>query len=87
MIREEKEKEKAIDNISYRITKDKKQEDTMMAKLTKQQKAVLKKKQNLANMMGESIKIENIINDPLFKTIGDKNKPATAEEIQEFLNK
>ena len=38
-------------------------------------------------MMGESIKIENIINDPLFKTIGDKNKPATAEEIQEFLNK
>ena len=87
MIREEKEKEKAIDNISYRITKDKKQEDMMMAKLTKKQKMVLKKKQNLTNMMGESIKIENIINDPLFKTIGDKNKPATAEEIQEFLNK
>ena len=56
MIREEKEKEKAIDNISYRITKDKKQEDMMMAKLTKKQKMVLKKKQNLANMMGESIK-------------------------------
>ena len=87
MIREEKEKEKAIDNISYRITKNKKQENMMMAKLTKKQKMVLKKKQNLANMMGESIKIENIINDPLFKTIGDKNKPATAEEIQEFLNK
>ena len=87
MIREEKEKEKAIDNISYRITKDKKQEDMMMAKLTKKQKMVLKKKQSMANMMGESIKIENIINDPLFKTIGDKNKPATAEEIQEFLNK
>ena len=87
MIREEKEKEKAIDNISYRITKDKKQEDMMMAKLTKKQKMVLKKKQNLANMMGESIRIQDIMNDPLFKTIGDKKKPATAEEIQEFLNK
>jgi hypothetical protein len=87
MIREEKEKEKAIDNISYRITKDKKQEDIMMAKLTKKQKQVLEKKQNLANMMGESIRIQDIINDPLFKTIGDKKKPATAEEIQEFLNK
>jgi hypothetical protein len=87
MIREEKEKEKAIDNISYRITKDKKQEDMMMAKLTKKQKQVLEKKQNLANMMGESIRIQDIINDPLFKTIGDKKKPATAEEIQEFLNK
>ena len=72
MIREEKEKEKAIDNISYRITKDKKQEDMMMAKLTKKQKMVLKKKQNLANMMGEPIKVEDIVNDPLFKSIGDK---------------
>ena len=81
MIREEKEKEKAIDNISYRITKDKKQEDMMMAKLTKKQKQVLEKKQNLANMMGESIRIQDIMNDPLFKTIGDKKKPATAEEI------
>ena len=85
MIREEKEKEKAIDNISYRITKDKKQEDMMMAKLTKKQKVVLKKKQNLANMMGESIEIEKIINDPLFKTIGSKKNPATKEEIKEFL--
>tara|TARA_A100000172_G_scaffold59_1_gene43 strand:- start:87 stop:350 length:264 start_codon:yes stop_codon:yes gene_type:complete len=87
MIRDKEEKEKAIDNISYKITKDKKQEDTMMAKLTKQQKAVLKKKQNLANMMGESLRIQDIMNDSLFKTIGDKKKPATAEEIQEFLNK
>ena len=82
-----KEEKEAIDNITYKIDKDKKIEDTMVAKLNKKQKMVLKKKQNLANMMGESIKIENIINDPLFKTIGDKNKPATAEEIQEFLNK
>ena len=82
-----KEEKEAIDNITYKVDKDKKIEDTMVAKLNKKQKMVLKKKQNLANMMGESIKIENIINDPLFKTIGDKNKPATAEEIQEFLNK
>ena len=82
-----KEEKEAIDNITYKMDKDKKIEDTMIAKLSKKQKMVLKKKQNLANMMGESIKIENIINDPLFKTIGDKNKPATAEEIQEFLNK
>ena len=48
---------------------------------------VLKKKQNLANMMGESIKVEDVINDPLFKTIGDKNSPATKEEVKEFLEK
>ena len=34
------EKEKAIDNISYKMDKDKKQEDMMMAKLTKNQKKV-----------------------------------------------
>ena len=75
------------DNIKYRDKKDELQKDMMMAKLTKKQKQVLEKKQNLANMMGESIRIQDIMNDPLFKTIGDKKKPATAEEIQEFLNK
>tara|TARA_Y100001937_G_scaffold71297_1_gene97059 strand:+ start:262 stop:522 length:261 start_codon:yes stop_codon:yes gene_type:complete len=80
-----KEEKKAIDNITYKIDKDKKIENTMVAKLTKQQKTVLKKKQNLANMMGESIKIEDVVNDPIFKTIGDKKKPATKEEIKEFL--
>ena len=81
-----KEKE-AIDNITYKMDKDKKIEDTMIAKLSKKQKMVLKKKQNLANMMGESIKVEDVINDPLFKTIGDKNSPATKEEVKEFLEK
>ena len=80
-----KEEKEAIDNITYKMDKDKKIEDTMIAKLSKKQKMVLKKKQNLANMMGESIKVEEVINDPLFKTIGDKNSPATKEEVKEFL--
>ena len=82
-----KEEKEAIDNITYKMDKDKKIEDTMIAKLSKKQKMVLKKKQNLANMMGESIEIEKIVNDPLFKTIGDKNSPATKEEVKEFLEK
>ena len=80
-----KEEKEAIDNITYKIDKDKKIEDTMVAKLNKKQKMVLKKKQNLANMMGEPIKVEDIVNDPLFKSIGDKNSPATKEEVKEFL--
>ena len=80
-----KEEKEAIDNITYKMDKDKKIEDTMVAKLNKKQKMVLKKKQNLANMMGESIKVEDVINDPSFKTIGDKNSPATKEEVKEFL--
>ena len=80
-----KEEKEAIDNITYKMDKDKKIEDTMVAKLNKKQKMVLKKKQNLANMMGESIKVEDIVNDPLFKSIGDKNSPATKEEVKEFL--
>ena len=80
-----KEEKEAIDNITYKMDKDKKIEDTMVAKLNKKQKMVLKKKQNLANMMGEPIKVEDIVNDPLFKSIGDKKSPATKEEVKEFL--
>ena len=80
-----KEEKEAIDNITYKIDKDKKIEDTMVSKLNKKQKMVLKKKQNLANMMGEPIKVEDIVNDPLFKSIGDKKSPATKEEVKEFL--
>ena len=80
-----KEEKEAIDNITYKVDKDKKIEDTMVAKLNKKQKMVLKKKQNLANMIGEPIKVEDIVNDPLFKSIGDKKSPATKEEVKEFL--
>ena len=79
------ENKKVQDNVSYKSDKDKKQEYMMKAKLTKKQKLVLKKKQNLANMMGEPIKVEDIVNDPLFKTIGSNKDPATKEEIKEFL--
>ena len=82
-----KEEKEAIDNITYKVDKDKKIEDTMVAKLNKKQKMVLKKKQSMANMMGESVKIEDIINDPGFKALGSKKEPATREEIEEFLNK
>tara|TARA_R100001079_G_scaffold30001_1_gene15163 strand:+ start:243 stop:506 length:264 start_codon:yes stop_codon:yes gene_type:complete len=87
MIKEKKEKERAIDNLSYQQDKSKKQEDMMMAKLTNMQKSVLKLKKKNSEQMGEPIKIEDIMNDPVFQTIGDKKKPATKEEIQEFLNK
>tara|TARA_R100001086_G_scaffold2820_1_gene1935 strand:+ start:241 stop:504 length:264 start_codon:yes stop_codon:yes gene_type:complete len=87
MIKEKKEKERAIDNLSYQQDKSKKQEDMMMAKLTNMQKSVLKLKKKNSEKMGEPIKIEDIMNDPVFQTIGDKKKPATKEEIQEFLNK
>ena len=87
MIKEKKEKERAIDNLSYQQDKSKKQEDMMMAKLTNMQKSVLKLKKKNSEAMGEPIKIEDIMNDPVFQTIGDKKEPATKEEIQEFLNK
>ena len=83
-IRDEEEK-KAIDNISYKIDRDKKTDDMLFAKLNKKQKAVLNKKKKIANMTGESVDIKQVVNDKLFKTIGDKKNPATAKEIKEFL--
>ena len=75
------------DNIKYRDKKDELQKNMMMAKLTNMQKSVLKKKQKMANAMGEPMNTEALVNDPLFKKIGDENNPATKEEINEFLNK
>ena len=46
------ENKKVQDNVSYKSDKDKKQEYMMISKLTKKKKLVLKKKQNLSNMMG-----------------------------------
>ena len=75
------------DNIKYRDKKDELQKDMMMAKLTSMQKSVLKKKQKMATAMGKPVNTETLVNDPLFKKIGDENNPATKEEINEFLNK
>ncbi len=41
----------------------------------------------MATAMGEPMNTEALVNDPLFKKIGDENNPATKEEINEFLNK
>ena len=83
-IRDEEEK-KAIDNISYKIDRDKKTDDMLFAKLNKKQKAVLNKKKKIADMIGEPVDIKQLVNDKLFKAIGDKKNPATAKEIKEFL--
>ena len=86
-IKEEQKKNgmKIVDNMDG----EKSAEDKLnmkVAKLTNMQKSVLKLKRKNSQAMGEPIKIEDIMNDPVFKTIGDKKKPATKEEIQEFLN-
>jgi hypothetical protein len=87
-IKEEEQKKngmKIVDNMDG----EKSAEDKLnmkVAKLTNMQKSVLKLKRKNSQAMGEPIKIEDIMNDPVFKTIGDKKKPATKEEIQEFLN-
>jgi hypothetical protein len=83
-IRKEEEK-KAIDNITYKMDKDKKTDDMLFAKLNKQQKLVLNKKKKIADMTGEPVNIKQLVNDKLFQTIGDKKNPATEAEIKEFL--
>ena len=88
-IKEEEQKKngmKVVDNMDG----EKSAEDKLnmkVAKLTNMQKSVLKLKRKNSQAMGEPIKIEDIMNDPVFQTIGDKKEPATKEEIQEFLNK
>ena len=83
-IRKEEEK-KAIDNITYKIDKDKKIDDMLFAKLNKQQKSVLNKKKRIADSTGQNVDIKQLVNDKLFKAIGDKKNPATESEIKEFL--
>ena len=83
-IRKEEEK-KAIDNITYKMDKEKKTDDMLFAKLNKQQKLVLNKKKKIADMTGEPVDIKQLVNDKLFQTIGDKKNPATEAEIKEFL--
>ena len=81
------EKEKtAIDNLTYGSDKFKKQEKMMIAGLTKKQKTALKTKNNLAKRMGESVNVNEVLNDPGFIAGGDKKDPATKEEVEAFLN-
>ena len=61
--------------------------DSMVAKLTKTQKAALRKKQNIANATGEPIKAEDLVKDKIFISAGDKKEPATVQEINDYLKK
>ena len=57
----------------------------MMAKLTKRQKSVIDKKQNIANLTGESINVKDLVSDKSFQTIGDKDDPATVQEVNDYI--
>ena len=76
----------AIDNLTYGSNKFKKQEKMLIAGLTKKQKTALKTKNNLAKRMGESVNVNEVLNDPGFIAGGDKKDPATKEEVEAFLN-
>tara|TARA_R100000353_G_scaffold58191_1_gene45925 strand:- start:235 stop:528 length:294 start_codon:yes stop_codon:yes gene_type:complete len=57
----------------------------MMAKLTRRQKAVIDKKQNIANLTGESINVKDLVSDKAFQTVGDKDDPATIQEVNAYI--
>ena len=59
----------------------------MMAKLTRRQKAVIDKKQNIANLTGESINVKDLVSDKAFQTVGDKDDPATVQEVNDYIKK
>ena len=80
------EKEEANDNLKYGENKRKKQEDMMVAGLTKKQKQVIKSKQKIATAVGEPINVSDLLNNPGFKALGDKKDPATKKEIEEFID-
>ena len=57
----------------------------MMAKLTRRQKAVIDKKQNIANLTGESINVKDLVSDKAFQTVGDKDDSATIQEVNAYI--
>ena len=59
--------------------------DSMMVKLTKTQKAALRKKQKIADATDEPIKAEELVKDKIFISAGDKKEPATVQEINNYL--
>ena len=79
------ENKKVQDNMNYRSEKDEMQKEMLMAKLTNTQKAALKKKLNIANLTGESIKAEDLVKDKAFIAGGDEKEPATVQEINDYL--
>ena len=81
------ENKKVQDNMNYKSDKDKMQEGMLMAKLTKMQKAAIKKKKKIADLSGEAIDVKEIVTDDAFKAIGNKKEPATIQEINDYLKK
>ena len=59
--------------------------DSMVAKLTKTQKAALRQKQKIADATDEPIKAEELVKDKIFISAGDKKEPATVQEINNYL--
>ena len=59
--------------------------DSMVAKLTKTQKAALRKKQKIADATDEPIKAGELVKDKIFISAGDKKEPATVQEITNYL--
>ena len=57
----------------------------MMAKLTRRQKAVIDTKQNIANLTDESINVKDLVSDKAFQTVGDKDDPATVQEVNDYI--
>tara|TARA_A100001388_G_C28678503_1_gene455185 strand:+ start:535 stop:813 length:279 start_codon:yes stop_codon:yes gene_type:complete len=81
------EREKtAIDNLTYGTDKFKKQDEMLIVGLTKKQKSALKTKDKIAKRMGESVDVNEVLDDPAFKAAGDKKDPATKQEVEAFLN-
>ena len=81
------EREKtAIDNLTYGTDKFKKQDEMLIVGLTKKQKSALKTKDKIAKRMGESVDVNEVLNDPVFKAAGNKKDPATKQEVEAFLN-
>ena len=81
------EKEKtAIDNFTYGNNKFKKQDEMLIAGLTKRQKIVLKTKNRIAKATDTSVDVNEVLDDPGFKAAGNKKDPATKQEVEAFLN-
>ena len=59
--------------------------NSMMAKLTKIQKAAIRKKKKIADATGENINVKEIVTDNIFKSAGDKKEPATVQEVNTYL--
>ena len=59
--------------------------NSMMAKLTKIQKAAIRKKKKIPDATGENINVREIVTDNAFKAAGDKKEPATVQEVNTYL--